>query len=181
MENEKIEKPEKLNDIFIAADNDNIIIKPIGHITANKCFTLREYFYKDMGDVQSDLSIFMDLSEIRHMDSTFLGILIGIEKRLIKHLKKHLIIINSNETAMELLKSMGLDLYLNLKTMPLPENLAFDKFETIEDISDIDKLKTILSSHKNLGEVNKKNKEKFKQVQNIVKKELKSKTKKNGS
>lgn len=165
------------NEILVGISENNIFIKPIGSITANNCFTIREFFFNEIPNFYSNFNLFVDLSETRYMDSTFLGILVGLEKKLIKLLKKHLIVINPNDHSMSTLRNMGLDFFLKIKHMLIPEKIAFSKFDNNSQLSDIEKLRTMFFSHSELSSINKNNRQKFKKVKTAIKKEIKKKKK----
>ena len=78
------------NYILIGNDNNDIYLKAYGHITANVSFPIREDLYKKISTFTVALNIFIDLSNIRYMDSTFMGLLVGIEKKLYSSFKIHL-------------------------------------------------------------------------------------------
>ena len=161
--------------ILFGVKDNNIFIKAEGHITANQCFSLRECLYKQIPNMCHLICIYIDLSNASYMDSTFLGLLIGIEKKLYNSVQKHLHIINSCDTAMEYLENLKLNNFLTFTEKVIPDDIAFKEFDGDIKIDELEKLKVIFNSHKQLCEISKENKEKFKTLQDMLKEQIKDK------
>ncbi|MCK4797355.1 MAG: STAS domain-containing protein, partial [Spirochaetes bacterium] len=121
------------NNILFSIYKNNIFIKAEGHITANLCFSLREYLYREIPNMDPTFDVFVDLNNTDYMDSTFLGLLIGIEKRLYNNFKKHLHIINLCKLAIDLFDNMELENFFKIEKKEIPKEVIFKKFnESIE-------------------------------------------------
>lgn len=165
------------NAILITTIKNDIYLKPLGHITANLCFPLREMIFKKLYCFHVLFNIYIDLSETRYMDSTFLGIMVGIDKRLHAHLKTHLYILNPNEISYKLLKNMGLDRFLQIIAKKLPDDISYTKFDEEVSIDEIEKTKIVLNSHKELTFLSEKNKKRFETLTNLLENQLNKKVK----
>jgi anti-sigma B factor antagonist len=163
------------NTILIGIRKKDIYLKATGHITANQCFTLRETLYNELNTIKPTFSIYLDLSQIEYMDSTFIGLILGLNKKLNKNFNKPLHIINASNQAIESLKDLAALKILSMINKKIPSNLNFKYFDENKDTNDIEKLKIILFSHNNLSSINENNKNKFKKLQSYIKKELKRK------
>ena len=163
------------NRLLVANYNNTIFIKPLGHITANITLPIREHLLKKISSFSCCLSISIDLSNTDYMDSTFMGLLVGLDKELFKKFKIHLEILNPNDISIKLMKNMGLDKYLKIFNKNLPENIEFSIFDENYVVSEIDKSKIILDAHKNLSSLNEENEKKFKFLQDVLEKQINEK------
>lgn len=151
----------------------DIFLKTYGHITANVCFNLKNFLFKKFQELNNDYNFYLDLHDTEYMDSTFIGLIVGIEKKINSLFNKHLIIINANEISLKLLKNMGLNKILIFENKNIPENLSLFKIEVEDNIDYSEKAKLILSTHKELSLLNEENKEKFKNLEDILEKKTK--------
>ncbi|MCD6459628.1 STAS domain-containing protein [bacterium] len=123
-------------------------------------------------------SIIIDFKECTGMDSTFIGVLTGVNLRLIKKKANIIQIANITKTNRALLETLGVIRFFNI----LEEECVFDiNFESVADTPEypdeaIDQIKHILEAHKHLMEADEQNKERFKLVAETLEKELKQKT-----
>ena len=155
--------------------NLDFFLKPYGHITANLCFNLKNFLFKKFSELDNKYNFYLDLKDTDYMDSTFIGLIIGIEKKLNSLFNKHLIIINANETSFKLLKNMGLNKILIFDNKALPDEISFLEIDLNNEIEDIEKTKLILSTHKELSSISEENREKFKTLEEVLEKELNDK------
>lgn len=165
------------NQILITIDNNDLYFKAMGHITANLCFPLRDMVLKRLSLFTCPFEIFFDLSETKYMDSTFLGILVGLEKKLHGTFGNHLYIINPNEISVKLMKNMGLDRFLKIVCQNVEKVLHYELFDEDVQVNELEKCKIVLTSHKELSALSDENKKKFEILQDVLEKEIKDKQK----
>ncbi len=163
------------NKIEFAICNFDFFLKPYGHITANVCFNLKNFLFNKFTELDNNYNFYLDLEETTYMDSTFIGLIIGIEKKINSLFNKHLIIINSNETCLKLLKNMGLTKILSFDTKEISKAVSFLELDTSDNLDEREKAKLILSTHKELSNLSEENKEKFKTVEEILENSIKDK------
>lgn len=163
------------NKILIATSNSSLYFKADGHITANLCFPLRDMIQKKISLFSCPFDVYFDLSETKYMDSTFLGILVGIEKKINSIFERHLFVLNPNEISIKLLKNMGLDRFLRIINATPPENLNYEEFNEDTIIDEIEKCRIVLNSHKDLSALNEDNKNRFKSLQEVLEQQVKDK------
>ncbi len=163
------------NEILIGAINNNIYLKAKGHITANLSFPVREDLFKKISTLKNEIKIYFDLSEVSYMDSTFIGLLVGIDKKLKTTFNNNLTLINSSEIAIDLLKKMNLATFLKQSNEDIPKNIQFENFDETINISEEDKLKTILIAHKDLSSLNFENSKKFGSLIETLEKQIDNK------
>jgi anti-anti-sigma factor len=168
-------KSKKKGKISIYLQQNEIYLKAEEHITAKQCFAIKEYLYKHISDFNAAFKIYLDLSLVDYMDSTFLGILAGIEKKMFQCWQNHLIIINPSQIAIKALKEVGLDNFIQMENKNIPDEKNFKKFDDDVELSDLDKLKIIYISHTELSSLNIDNEKKFKNLQDFLKKQIENK------
>ncbi|MBN2440873.1 MAG: STAS domain-containing protein [Spirochaetales bacterium] len=157
------------NSIFYAEDDNRIYIKAQGHITAQICFGLRQRVFDRLDAFPKIKGIFADLSTCEYMDSTFMGLLIGFNKKFNHIDNNKLCIIHPSPESLAHLSDLGLDdilAYCN-DDMPFPKEM--------EIISQKEKISAefILKAHENLIEVSDDNRKRFKIVKELLTKQIK--------
>lgn len=167
---------EEENKILITVNENDLYFKAMGHITANLCFPLRDMILKRLSFFSCAFEIYFDLSETKYMDSTFLGILVGIEKKLNGAFGNHLYIVNPNEISVKLMKNMGLNRFLKIIEQE-EKKLSYELFDEDTQLDELEKCKIVLSSHKELSELSDDNKKKFQALNEVLENEVKNKEK----
>ena len=156
------------NEILFCEDQNKIYIKANGHITAPICFGLRQRVFNRLDSSPELEEINTDLSDCLYMDSTFMGLLIGFNKKFYSRYKKKINIIDPSTESRNHLAELGLDKILNYinHAISFPGNM--------ELISQKEKItpEFILKAHEELIEVSEDNRERFKLVKEILSKQL---------
>ncbi len=160
------------NQLLIASKGNDLYLQALGHITANLCFPLRSMIMKRLSSFSQPFEINIDLSQTSYMDSTFLGIMVALDKGLFAKLKTHVYIICPNEVSLKLLKNMRLDKVLNFKDQPIPQDLTFERFDDSIDIDELEQLKIVLDSHNKLCELSEENQKRFGPLCSILQNQL---------
>ena len=149
------------NQLLIASKGNDLYLQALGHITANLCFPLRSMIMKRMSSFSVPFEINIDLSQTSYMDSTFLGIMVALDKGLFAKLKTHVYIVCPNEISVKLLKNMGLERFLKVKDQPRPDDLVFERFDDSIEMDELEQLKIVLDSHDKLCELSEENQKRF--------------------
>lgn len=104
------------------------------------------------------------------MDSTFIGLLIGIDKILKKSQKKTLDIIHVSQSLLNLLKEVQVSQILNI-SKEISHKDDNKKYETIYIEKNLStESSDILEAHQNLSEISEKNRRKFALLTKILSK-----------
>lgn len=160
------------NEIYYLEKDNQLYIKASGHITANICFGLRQKVFARIEHQPEIKAIYTDLSQCEYMDSTFMGLLIGFNKKLFNHYHKKLCVIHPSKESLEHLADLGLDKILTYCKVEVqfPEKMDL--------ISQKDNLppEFILKAHEDLIEISDENKSRFKLVKDILSKKFKGKS-----
>ncbi|HON87888.1 MAG TPA: STAS domain-containing protein [Spirochaetia bacterium] len=150
--------------IFYKKEANTIYIRATGHITANSCSQLKDRVFEDFDSDNSPQSILIDLSQCEYMDSTFMGLIAGFNKRLLRSGKGPLTLFKVTATCQKLLKTMGI---ANLVTLSddLPQFPAMmEPMNTSENATP----EFILDSHNNLIELSEENEKRFATLRTIL-------------
>jgi anti-anti-sigma factor len=125
---------------------------------------------------KGEARLVVDLEDCPVMDSTFMGTLTGISRRLKKLDGGMLEVINANERNVELIESLGLDFILTLDTdgscwkserqaiSKQFRDAAIEHELEPEELSKEEKTEFILEAHENLTEANPENIPRFEDV-----------------
>lgn len=106
-----------------------------------------------------------DLANCTGVDSTFMGMLLGLSKRVTKPddgKARGCVLINVNDHANKQLSSVGVDAFVSIKEgdTELPKGLKLTELDVVE-ASDQERMKLMVRAHKDLIAANEKNRAKF--------------------
>ena len=158
--------------VLVGKVENSYMIKVNGKGTMEFCSDLFMYLSEKI-DTENVDDIYFELSSATYLDSSFIGVIISIQKKLKKKTREsEVIILNPSEKVKEILSNMGL-----LDIMPLQEE---DNLKNISLTDEIEKklernyqsIKLLLESHQNLMELNPENRKRFALVEELLKKEL---------
>jgi len=176
-----------MSKILVARSVDLGFIKVVGRGSFQNSGCLKA-FYQQL--VKEGVSRFVvDLEGCTYLDSTFLGILLGLGLKLKEAGPGRLHILNANPRNLELLKNLGLDRLINIDALPVNgfggmrgingsgPSLNGLKEEQFKEIpcplpSRSEAAPTILEAHENLMEFDPRNVPKFKDVVEFLREDL---------
>jgi anti-sigma B factor antagonist len=177
-----------MSKILVARSADLGFIKVVGRGSFQNSGCLKA-FYQQL--LQQGVRRFVvDLDACTYLDSTFLGILLGLGLKLREAGNGLLHILNASPRNLELLRNLGLDRLINIDGAPAPSarnvakgtalngtNLNGLKDEHLEEIhcpvpTKAEAGPTILEAHENLMEFDPRNVPKFKDVVEFLREDL---------
>ncbi len=167
-----MDNPVKESKILIGALDGKAFIISKGSMTANLSFPIREYLYHLIDVSSSQIEIYIDLSETDYMDSTFMGLLVGVEKKTTKKFNTHLKLINISDKSLQYLKNLHLDRLLDINEMTIPDNILFCVFNEEFLLTEKEKTQAVYDAHKSLSEICSDNERKFKTLQSLLENQL---------
>ncbi len=143
----------------------------MGYIKASICHNLKDIVFDRFKTQPPILNVFIDLSECNYIDSTFMGIIVGFNKKLCKASRKKVSIVNSSDICKNLLDNLGV---LKLLEIVDSEVVFPGDLENISgNTSPAPDL--LLNAHLNLYELSDANKKKFDKICRILEKRCKEK------
>ena len=155
--------------LYYSEKNNKSFIKAEGHITASLCQDLRQKIFDKLSS-GSISEINVDLSDCNYMDSTFMGILVGFNRRLEKANGNKVAIYGAGKECLSLLESM--EMIKVLKIMPLEQKIEANiQYTELGKNQDIDP-NLLLKSHENLMELSESNKQKFSTLHDILQSQI---------
>jgi len=158
--------------LYIKEFANTIFMRAQGHVTASLCSDLKSRIFERLEAKPPVENVFVDLSACDYMDSTFLGLLVGINKRFLKFAERPLSLVRPTATCRELLKTIGILRLVKVldETVEFPE--AMESVVTAEKAT----AEFLLDVHENLMDISDENKHRFSTLYSV----LKSQSKKTG-
>ncbi len=143
--------------VYYGESGGELFIKVLGHMTAALCPELKARAFARLDGEESVAGVFFDLRSCEYMDSTFLGLIVGVNKRFKAKSGKPVLLLHVNPTCMGLLKTIGVLRLVELsdeeKRFPEPmEAIGPGPRATAE---------FLLNAHGELSEISEENKSRF--------------------
>jgi anti-anti-sigma factor len=154
--------------VFYKDSGDSAYVRAVGHITAKLCTGLKDRIYARIGADKTLEAVHVDLSQCEYMDSTFMGLLVGIRKALKAIEGAALYLHAPDATCRELLKSVGI-LSIAIVTEDVPE---FPPLLVNTAAAEELKPEFILNSHEDLMELSEENRRRFAGLRAVLKKSI---------
>jgi len=154
--------------LFMGEAEDVLYIKAQGHITANSCPELKNRVFSRLEARLAPANIVVDLEACEYMDSTFMGLLVGFNKRFLRVAEKPITILRSNETCLRLLKTIGVTRLVQLSDDPV--HFA----GSLQDLSAAARpeARMLLDAHEDLMELSDENQRRFAGLHKVLSKSL---------
>jgi anti-anti-sigma regulatory factor len=145
----------------IARQGDAVYVRVVGLGTMTNSVTFKEF--ADRMLQEGFRRFIVDLAECRGVDSTFMGLLLGLSQAGGKGAKSDtLTIVNAGAHCKKQMESIGLHRLLKIEDAPhdLPKGVELCELPEAET-SPVARLKLIVKAHQDLIAIDKKNEEKF--------------------
>ena len=154
--------------LFLKEVANTIFIRAQGHVTAALCSDLKSKIFERLEAKPPIENVFVDLSECDYMDSTFLGLLVGINKRFLRFSERPLSIIRPSQACRDLLKTIGILRFVRI----VDENVKFP--DAMESVVTAEKATAefLLDVHENLMDLNDDNKRRFSTLYSVLKNQI---------
>jgi anti-anti-sigma factor len=148
------------------------VVKVLGRGTMEYCSDLFEFLSSRITPESPVDTVYFELSETTYLDSSFIGVIVSIQKKLQRIKGSDVIILNPSEKVKEILNTMGL-----FEILPIQENDNYQNLNLNQEIEQklgktYHDIQILLESHQNLMEVNTENRKRFSLVEEMLKKEL---------
>jgi len=105
--------------ILVGSDDRGWFITARGAVRASLCYPLRETLLARLEESSDVPAVFADLSKCTYMDSTFIGLLVAIDRRLQKGSGGRLHIMQPSAECLDLFHQLGLQEYLLVDSAPI--------------------------------------------------------------
>jgi anti-anti-sigma factor len=155
---------ERVEELYLAEQDDMIYVRAVGHITANSCKELKDKVVDRLTHEPRVKDLIVDLSSCDYMDSTFMGVLIGFNKRIREIAGHPLELLKPTQACRTLLANLGV---LRLLTILDGDVAVPHEMARIGKSSEAE-LDTLIAAHDNLIELNEANRAKFELLRKIL-------------
>ena len=154
----------------VGSDERGLFISARGEIRATLCYPLRETLLGQREDGAVPPAAGVDLSECRYMDSTFIGLLVAVDKRLHKGSGGRLHVISPSPECRGILSEIGLlDFLLIEEAGPA----APDGMKELVPSREKPGADFVLKAHEALMETSEEARKKFALLKEVLEKKLK--------
>jgi len=156
------------NELMYREEGGNLYIRAVGRMTANISYSLRGKVFARLKTTPPLKDIYVDLSKCDYMDSTFMGIIIGINKHLREISRRGVTIVCPTDECNSLFAGLNIIKLLNIDTA-VREFPAF-----MEEVTDNGKPKAevVLHAHEDLMEISEDNALKFSLLKEYLEKKV---------
>lgn len=157
--------------VLVGVIEAGYIIKVVGKGTMEYCSDLFQLLSSKIENEKIE-NIYFELSLTTYLDSSFIGVIVSVYKKLKKNQNANVILLNPSEKVKEILNTMGL-----MEIIPIQEESGLKNADVSIEIQrklekNYNDIRVLLESHQNLMELNSENKKKFSLVEEMLKKEL---------
>lgn len=151
--------------VFYKESEAVMYIKAEGHVTAAICPEVKVKAFARLEEKPEIASIYVDLHACEYMDSTFLGLIVGLNKRFKARAGRPLVLLHVNPTCLGLLKTIGVLKLVEIsdedRIFPQPmEKIGFGPRATAE---------FLLDAHEELTGLSEENKARFSSLTKALK------------
>lgn len=143
--------------VYFKEDDEAIYVRAEGHVTATLCPSLKARVFARLDDPAALKRIAVDLSACEYMDSTFLGLLVGMHKRLVRRGGERVAIYGANEACIGLLRTIGVSSLVDIRD---GEPFEASGMERVGDAAKAT-AEFILDAHEELSGLSSENKDRF--------------------
>ena len=161
----------QIDSLMVGRDERGYFIKAAGSIRAMLCYPLREGLLSLLESPSSLPAVFVDLADCTYMDSTFIGLLVAIDKRLQKSSGGRLHIVQASAACRDTLNQIGLQTILLIEasapTFPAVMNELATEMERPAT-------EFILGAHEALMETSEEARKKFGLLKELLERKLKN-------
>lgn len=155
--------------LYYGDSGEGLYIRAVGHVTASLCSDLKGTVYARLEQTPALGEFMIDLSQCDYMDSTFMGLIVGFNKKFQKASGKRLEILNPSPECLKLLTSLGI-----IKLLTIVDNPRTQIPHPLSKLSKTEKptAELLLKAHEDLSELSPENEKKFSVLQSILKKQI---------
>ncbi len=155
--------------LFFKAVDDRIYIKAKGHVTAAYCPELKSRCFARFEDKPPVASILLDLTECDYMDSTFLGLIVGLAKRLKTISDRKIALWGASEVCIGLLRTIGVLRLVEIAGLAPEIPAALDRVGRGVTTT----AQFLLDTHEELSSLSDENRAKFSALSSMLRESIK--------
>lgn len=155
--------------VYYKSEGTILFIKATGHVTALVCPPLKAAVFERLDAAPSVDKVYIDLSGCEYMDSTFLGLIVGTQKRFARlpgnALHGPIVLLGVNEACKNLLRTIGVLGMVELSDaeVPFPADIARLSGSSRTSV------RFLLDAHEELSELSSDNRKRFSALTTVLK------------
>jgi anti-anti-sigma factor len=158
--------------VFYKSEDATIYMKATGHVTALVCPPLKVAVFGRLDSPPRVEKVYLDLTDCEYMDSTFLGLIVGTQKRFSRLAGRlpgtygTIVLIGVNEACKGLLRTIGVLGMVEIAETapPFPSDLERLSGEAPASA------RFLLEAHEELSELSAENRKRFSVLSSVLKK-----------
>jgi anti-anti-sigma factor len=155
--------------VYYKSEDTTIFIKATGHVTALVCPQLKAEVFARLEAEPTVERIYLELSGCEYMDSTFLGLIVGTQKRFAKLRRgsggqKALVLLNTNEACIGLLRTIGVLGLVELSDAQIPFPSEIPRLASDTRAS----ARFLLDAHEELVDLSDENRKRFSALTSVL-------------
>jgi anti-anti-sigma regulatory factor len=166
--------------VYYKSEGGTIYARATGHVTALVCPPLKAAVFERLAEDPPAERVYFDLSACEYMDSTFLGLIVGTQKRFAKAVEgrpeahRAIVLLGVNEACRGLLRTIGVlgMVELSEEEVPFPAELQRLSGEGRASA------RFLLDTHQDLADLSEDNRARFSTLTSVLKKALDSEARK---
>jgi anti-anti-sigma factor len=166
--------------VYFKSEGSTLYIRATGHVTALVCPPLKAAVFQRLDSEPAAEKVYLDLSACEYMDSTFLGLIVGTQKRFSRLAgvkpKGTIVLLAVNEACKGLLRTIGVLGMVELSDaeVPFPTDIARLSGESRTSA------RFLLDAHEELSELSSENRKRFSALTTVLKSAVDAEEKKKG-
>jgi anti-anti-sigma regulatory factor len=156
------------DEILVGEDGRGYFIAALGSVRATLCYPLRDALLFRLEERTDVPAVFADLSRCLYMDSTFIGLLVAIDRKLQKGSGGRLHVVDPSPACLELFRQLGLQEIL------LVENggMGMPPLKSLEGPTGRPGARFVLDAHEALMESSDEARRKFGVLRDVLERKL---------
>lgn len=154
--------------LYVKETARTIYICAQGHVTAALCSDLKSRIFERLEAKPPVDNVYVDLSGCDYMDSTFLGLLVGINKRFLRFSERPLTVVRPSPPCVELLRTIGILRLVRILEEPVAFPGSMESIVTAEKAT----AEFLLDVHENLMDLSEDNRRKFSTLYTVLKSQI---------
>jgi len=157
--------------VFYKSEDSIIYMKATGHVTALVCPALKAAVFERLDMDPPVGKIYLDLSDCEYMDSTFLGLIVGTQKRFAGSRggtqpgSGPIVLLRVNEACRGLLRTIGVLGMVELSDAPVPFPSGLERLSGDGRTS----ARFLLDAHEELSDLSSENRRRFSTLTTVLK------------
>jgi anti-anti-sigma factor len=150
--------------VYYKSEGGAIYMRATGHVTALVCPPLKTAVFNRLDADPPVERVYLDLSDCEYMDSTFLGLIVGTQKRFGRLAGAAITLLDVNEACTGLLRTIGVlgMVELSDERVPFPAGLERLSGETRMSA------RFLLDAHQDLSDLSAENRKRFEALTTVL-------------